>query len=170
MTNSNPSGLTRALVLAGPALALLATVFCLLTGNGVRFLRDVWFAAALWSFVTALAHVLWLGFRHGDWSAFNRHELPEGDGERFDWATKTGRYAWRREPGRAGASRSRPGRPLPVGRPPSRRTQTCKQLPCRLPRRALHPKEVGAWPGGGRRKGVREDVRFFQTPTRRRRT
>ncbi len=113
MTNRNPSGLTRALVLAGPALALLATVFCLLTGNGVRFLRDVWFAAALWSFVTALAHVLWLGFRHGDWSAFNRHELPEGDGERFDWATKTGRYAWRRDLEEQELHGHDPGAPCP---------------------------------------------------------
>ena len=37
MTDHDPSGLTRALVLAGPALALLATVFCLLTGTGLRF-------------------------------------------------------------------------------------------------------------------------------------
>ena len=97
MTNRNPSGLTRALVLAGPAFALLFTVFALTTGNGVRFLRGVWLGAALWTFLAALAHVLWRGFRHGDWSAFNRHELPEEDGERFDWATKTGRYAWLRD-------------------------------------------------------------------------
>ena len=97
MTDHDPSRGARTLVLAGPALALVATVFCLLTGTGLRFLRGVWLGAALWSFVTALAHVLWRGFRHGDWSAFNRHELPEGDGERFDWATKTGRYAWRRD-------------------------------------------------------------------------
>ena len=70
MTNHNPSRRARTLVLAGPALALLATVFALLTGTGLRFLCGIWFAAALWSFLTALAHVLWRGFRHGDWSAF----------------------------------------------------------------------------------------------------
>ena len=97
MTKNNPSRGARALVLAGPALALLSTVFSLASGSGVRFLRGVWIGAALWTFLAALAHVLWRGFRHGDWSAFNRHELPEGNGERFDWATKTGRYAWRRD-------------------------------------------------------------------------
>ena len=50
-----------------------------------------------WTLLAALAHVLWRGFRHGDWSAFNRHELPKGDGERFDWSTKTGRYAHLRD-------------------------------------------------------------------------
>ena len=97
MTNQNPPGGARALVLAGPALALLFTVFTFATGTGARLLGGVWFAAALWSFVTALSCVLWRGFRHGDWSAFGRYELPDGDGERFDWATRTGRYAWRRE-------------------------------------------------------------------------
>ena len=97
MTNHNPSRSDRTLVLAGPALALLATVFCLLTGTGLRLLGGIWFAAALWSFVTALAHVLWRGFRYGDWSAFGRYEFTGDDGERFDWATKTGRYAWSRD-------------------------------------------------------------------------
>ena len=88
------------------------------------FLRGVWLVAALWTFFAALAHVLWRGFRYGDWSAFGRYEVPTGDdGERFDWATKTGRYAWRRDLEDAGASRSRPGRPLSVedSRPAERR-------------------------------------------------
>ena len=40
-------------------------------------------------------------------------------------------------------------------RPPSRRTQTCKQPPCRLPRRARRPGEVelGREGGGGRASG-----------------
>ena len=97
MTNHNPSRSAGAFVLAGPALALLFTAFSLGCGTGARLLGGVWFAAALWSFVTALSCVLWRGFRHGDWSAFGRYELPDGDGERFDWATRTGRYAWRRE-------------------------------------------------------------------------
>ena len=96
MTNRNPSGDARALVLAGPGLALLATVFCLVNGT-VLPLGGIWFWAALWSFLTALAHVLWRGFRHGDWSGLNRYELSGENGERFDWATKTGRYAWLRD-------------------------------------------------------------------------
>ena len=97
MTNHNPSVAARTLVLAGPALALLFTIFAIVTGTGVGFIRGVWFGAVLWSFLTALACVLSRGFRHGDWSAFNRYELPEDNGERFDWATRTGRYAWRRD-------------------------------------------------------------------------
>ena len=97
MPKNNPSRAARAFVLSGPALAFLATVFCLASGSGVGFIRGIWFGAALWSLLTALACVLWRGFRHGDWSAFNRYELPDGRGERFDWATRTGRYAWRRD-------------------------------------------------------------------------
>ena len=100
MTNPNPSRSARrarVLILGGPALAFLATVFCPLTGPGVRILRGLWFAAALWSLFAAFSCVLWRGFRYGDWSAFNRYELPDGRGERFDWATRTGRYAWRRD-------------------------------------------------------------------------
>ena len=57
----------------------------------------VWFWAVIWTFSSALAGVLWRGIRHGDWSAFRRYEFPEDDGERFDWSTRTGRYAWCRD-------------------------------------------------------------------------
>ena len=101
MTDLHPSGgagrRARALVLAGPALALLFTVFCITTGIGLRYLCGVWFWAVIWTFSSALAGVLWRGIRHGDWSAFRRYEFPEDDGERFDWSTRTGRYAWRRD-------------------------------------------------------------------------
>ena len=111
MKNPNPSGgagrpphapvgigwRSRALVLAGAALALLFTAFSLARGTGIGFIRDVWVGAALWSFLTALSCVLWRGFHGRDWSAFSRHELPGGRGERFDWSTKTGRYDWRRD-------------------------------------------------------------------------
>ena len=92
MTNHNPSGAAQVFVLVGPAFSLVATVFSLVTGTGLP-LGGVWFGAALWTFLAALAHILWRGFRHGDWSAFNRYEFAEENGERFDWATKTGRYA-----------------------------------------------------------------------------
>ena len=96
MTNHNPSSAARALVLAGPALALLTTVFRLVTGT-VLPLGGVWFGAALWTFLAALAFVLWRGLRHGDWSAISRYEFAEDNGERFDWATRTGRYAHLRD-------------------------------------------------------------------------
>ena len=101
MRNDNPSGgagrRARALVLGGPLLAFLFTLFVLVSGSGARFLFGVWFCAVLWTFSSALMGVLWRGIRHGDWSAFRRYEFPEDDGERFDWSTRTGRYAWRRD-------------------------------------------------------------------------
>ena len=97
MSNQNPSPYARALVLAGPALALLATICSLAAGSGLRLLGAVWFCAALWSLLTALSCVLWRGFRGGDWAAFTRYRLPDGREERFDWSTRTGRYSWRRE-------------------------------------------------------------------------
>ena len=96
MTNRNPSRSAVSLFLAGPTLALVVTVFRLVTGSGVG-LGGVWSCAALWSFLTALAGVLWQGFRHGDWSGFNRYEFTGDGGERFDWATRTGRYAHLRD-------------------------------------------------------------------------
>ena len=97
MSEQNPSPYTRALVLAGPTAALLATILSLAAGSGLRLLGAVWFCAALWCLLTALSCVLWRGFRHGDWSAFGRYELPDGREERFEWASRTGRYDWRRE-------------------------------------------------------------------------
>ena len=97
MTKNNPSRGARLLVLAGPASALLATILLLAAGIGLRPLGAVWACAALWSLLTALTCVLWRGFRHGDWSAFHRHELPDGRDEDFEWSSRTGRYAWRRE-------------------------------------------------------------------------
>ena len=97
MSEPNPSRYTRALVLAGPALALLATILSLAAGIGLRPLGAVWVCSALWSLLTALSCVLWRGFRHGDWPPCTRYRLPDGRDERFDWASRTGRYAWRRE-------------------------------------------------------------------------
>ena len=97
MTKRNPSRYTRAIVLAGPATALLATILALAAGIGLRHLGAVWACAALWSLLTALTCVLWRGFRRGDWSAFTRYRLPDGRDEDFEWSSRTGRYAWRRE-------------------------------------------------------------------------
>ena len=97
MTNRNPSRGARILVLAGPILALLATILSLAIGIGLRPLGAVWACSALWSLLTAFSCVLWRGFRHGDWSAFHRYGLPDGRDEHFDWTSRTGRYDWRRE-------------------------------------------------------------------------
>ena len=96
MKKQKPSAAARVLILAGPLLALVFTFCVLLGGGGERFLPEIWFLAMLWTFLAALAGALWRAFQ-GDRSAFTGYELPEGDGERFDWATRTGRYAWRRD-------------------------------------------------------------------------
>ena len=97
MTNQYPSRGASAFVLAGPATALLFTVFSLATGTGPGIIGGAWFCAALWSSFCALSCVLWRGFRHSDWSAFKRYELPDDRGERFDWITRTGRYSHLRD-------------------------------------------------------------------------
>ncbi len=101
MTDHNPSGgaglCARALVLGGPVLTLFFTLHVLVTGSGAQLPFAVWFWAVLCNFLAALAGALWRGIHHGDWSAFRRYEFPEDDGERFDWSTRTGRYAWRRD-------------------------------------------------------------------------
>ena len=100
MRNNNPSGLAgrraRAFVLAGPALALFFTLLVIASGSGARFLFGAWFWAVLWTFLAAFAGAMWRAFRLGDRSAFARPELP-GKADRFDWSTRTGRYAWRRD-------------------------------------------------------------------------
>ena len=97
MSNQIPSHSARLLVLAGPTLAFLSTILLLSAGSGLRPLGAVWACSALWSLLTAFSCVLWRGFRHGDWTAFHRHELPDGKEEDFEWSARTGRYAWRRE-------------------------------------------------------------------------
>ena len=99
MTDPHPScnWRARAFVLGGLALALVVTVFAVAIGTGVCLLGGVWFWAGIWTFLSSLACALWRGLRHGDWSAFGGYELPEDAGDRFDWATKTGRYAWLRD-------------------------------------------------------------------------
>ena len=97
MKNQQPSAAAHVIVLAGPLLVLIFTLYVLASGYGAHFLPGAWFCAALWSFLTALAGLLWRGIRHRDWSAFIACTLPEWDDERFDWETRTGRYSWRRD-------------------------------------------------------------------------
>ncbi|MCY4384893.1 MAG: hypothetical protein OXE44_17305 [Nitrospinae bacterium] len=96
MKNQKPSTKALVLVLCGPLLAFIFTLHVLAGGGGSGFLPEIWFWAVLWTFLAALAGVLWRAYR-GDRSAFAGYELPEGDGDRFDWSTRTGRYAWRRD-------------------------------------------------------------------------
>ena len=100
MTDHKPSGgagrRARALVLGGPVLALFFTLHVLVTGGGAQLLFGVWFWAALWCFLAALAGALWRAVR-GDRSCFDRYEFPRKSADRFDWSTRTGRYAWRRD-------------------------------------------------------------------------
>ena len=96
MKNQKPSALAHCLVLTGPAIAFLFTLCVLASGFGVGLLFAAWFIAAIWSFLTALAGALWRTFQ-GDRSVFIGYTLPEKDADRFEWASRTGRYAWRRD-------------------------------------------------------------------------
>ena len=97
MTKEKPSRAARFMVLSGPALALLFTLYVLVSGSGASLLFAAWFWAAIWTFLAALTGALWRGIRRRDWSAFTGYSLPEQDADSFEWTTRTGRYAWRRD-------------------------------------------------------------------------
>ena len=86
-----------ALVLGPPALAVLASAAALGTGSDTAFLGPLWLAALAWTVLASLAGALGRGLRHGDWSAFGRHELPDDPGCGLDMDTKTGMYAYLRD-------------------------------------------------------------------------
>ena len=83
----------RALVLGGLALATVYTAVALVLGAGAEHIGPLWLAAMVWTFAASLAGALWRGFRHHDWSAFSRYQLPEDDGEMDEWLFRTGRYS-----------------------------------------------------------------------------
>ena len=87
----------RAFVLGGLGLAALYTAAALSLSAGTEHIGPLWMAAIAWTVLASLAHVLWLGFRHRDWSAFGRYELPEDDGDADEWASRTGRYDYLRD-------------------------------------------------------------------------
>ena len=87
----------RASVLGGLAFAAVYTAATLALDAGEKHIGALWMAAIAWTFVSSLAGSLWRGFRHRDWSAFSRYELPEDDGELHEFTFKTGRYSWLRE-------------------------------------------------------------------------
>ena len=85
----------RAFVLAGIGVAAAVTAISLALGWGLEPAGPVWAAAIGWTVVANLAHVLWRGFRLGDWSAFRDYEPPGVDHDAGDSATGTGAYAYR---------------------------------------------------------------------------
>ena len=87
----------RVFVLGGLALAAVYTAATLALDTGAEHVGPLWLAAIAWTFVSSLAGALWQGFRHRDWSAFSRYELPEDDGELDEWLSRTGRYSSLRE-------------------------------------------------------------------------
>lgn len=82
-------------ILGAPALALLATAAFIPGGARPDWIRTVWLASGIWMFAASLVQALWKGFRHRDWSAFACEAFPPDD-ERFDFETRSGRYAYRR--------------------------------------------------------------------------
>ena len=85
----------RTIVLGGFAVAAVHTAVSVVLGSGVETVSAAWMAATVWAAISSLALALRRGFRHRDWSAFGRHELPD-NGDTLDWSTRTGAYAYLR--------------------------------------------------------------------------
>ena len=65
-------------------------------GWSLESIGPVWLGALAWTFLASLAHVLWRGFRLGDWSAFREYKPPELNRDAIDWSSRTGAYAYMR--------------------------------------------------------------------------
>ena len=87
----------RALVLGPLAMAALATAAALGFSTDTAFLGPLWVAAIAWTVLASFAGALGRGLRDGDWSAFGRHELPDGRDEQVEWFTQTGMYSYLRD-------------------------------------------------------------------------
>ena len=88
-------------MLGALALALPVTAVSLGLGADGEAVGFMWLVAVAWTAAASLACALRRGIADGDWSAFRgyerRHEcLPGSRGERFDWETRTGEWAWMR--------------------------------------------------------------------------
>ena len=83
----------RAFVLGWLAFAAIYTAFTLALDAGAEHIGLLWMGAIAWAFAASLAGALWRGFRHRDWSAFSRYELPKDDSEIHEWMLRTGRYS-----------------------------------------------------------------------------
>ena len=86
----------RAFVFGGIAVAGAASGIGVPLGAGEDILAAVWLGGLGWTVLASLAHVLWRGFRLGDWSAFRDYEPPELNRDAIDWSTRTGAYAYMR--------------------------------------------------------------------------
>ncbi|MDE0407199.1 MAG: hypothetical protein OXN81_04990 [Alphaproteobacteria bacterium] len=84
----------RAVVLGGFAVAALYTAVSAALGFGMETVGAIWLGAILWTIPASPACALRRGTRRCDWSAFRRHELPDGRDERIDAATQSGQYAF----------------------------------------------------------------------------
>lgn len=87
----------RLFVLGGLRVAALGTAAALALGTGTEYIALLWAAALAWTALASLAGALRQGLRHRDWSAFRRHELPDGCDEALDMDTRTGSYAYLRD-------------------------------------------------------------------------
>ena len=96
-TASRPTPAERAIVLGGFAVAALCTAVSAAAGTGMEAAVAIWLAAVAWAVLSSLALALRRGLRDRDWSAFRRHTLSDGRGDRIDWISKTGRYAHLRD-------------------------------------------------------------------------
>ena len=86
----------RLFVLAGLALAMVFTAGSLALDGGATWIGPLWMAAIAWTVLASLASALRRGLRHGDWSAFGRHDLDRGREDEIDWSTRTGAWAYLR--------------------------------------------------------------------------
>ena len=114
----------RALVLGPLAMAALATAAALGFGTDTALLGPLWLAAQSPGRCSPAsrarsARVL----RHGDWSAFGRHELPDGRDDRIDWISEDRCVRVSADPGRprSAAARRRPSALTRLTATPSRR-------------------------------------------------
>ena len=86
----------RAFVFGGIAGAGAVSGIGAPLGAGEDILAPVWAAAVVWTILATVAHALWRGFRHGDWSADREYELSGVNHDAGDCATCTGAYYYRR--------------------------------------------------------------------------
>lgn len=88
----------RLLVLAGLAVALLATPVLALLSVPAAVNGAVWLFAILYTVFASLGHAMWLGLAHGDWSRFGTpcEARERARRETLDWSSKTGVYAFMR--------------------------------------------------------------------------
>ena len=85
----------RAIVLGGPAIAVLCTAVSLMLDTGMETVGAAWTIAIAWAVVSSLALALRRGIRRRDWSAFRRYRLS-GNDDLVSWSTRTGSYAYMR--------------------------------------------------------------------------